>query len=67
MGNFANLERAQLSAQLADLRTRAQVEGTLTQVIALYYAIAALDEDVSIAQRISISADRYQRQQGRRL
>ncbi len=66
MGNFANLERAQLSAQLADLRTRAQVEGTLTQVIALYYAIAALDEDVSIAQRIlGISADRYQRQQGK--
>ncbi len=45
MGNFATLERAQLNAQLADLRTRAQVEGTLTQVIALYYAIAALDED----------------------
>jgi outer membrane protein TolC len=66
MGNFATLERAQLNAQLADLRTRAQVEGTLTQVIALYYAIAALDEDVSITQRIlEISADRFKRQEGK--
>jgi outer membrane protein TolC len=66
MGNFATLERAQLNAQLADLGTRAQIEGTLTQVIALYYAIAALDEDVSITQRIlEISADRFSRQEGK--
>jgi outer membrane protein len=66
MGNFATWERAQLNAQLADLRTRAQVEGTLTQVIALYYAIAALDEDVAITQRIlDISSDRFQRQEGK--
>ncbi|MBK6628852.1 MAG: TolC family protein [Flavobacteriales bacterium] len=68
MGNFAALERAELNAQLADLRTRAQVEGTLTQVIALYYAIAALDEDVAITQRIlDISNDRYVRQEGKAL
>lgn len=66
MGNYATMERAQLSYQLADLRTRAQVEGTLTQVIALYYALAALDEDVAITQRIlDISADRYERQEGK--
>jgi outer membrane protein len=66
MGNFATLERAQLNAQLADLGTRAQIEGTLTQVIALYYAIAALDEDVSITQRIlEISADRFSRQEAK--
>ena len=66
MGNFATLERSQLNAQLAELGTRAQIEGTLTQVIALYYAIAALDEDVSITQRIlEISADRFARQEGK--
>ena len=66
MGNFATLERARFNAQLADLRTRAQVEGTLTQVIALYYAIAALDEDVAITQRIlEISNDRFVRQDGK--
>jgi outer membrane protein TolC len=66
MGNFATWERAQLNAQLADIGVRAQVEGTLTQVIALYYAIAALDEDVSITQRIlEISADRFARQEGK--
>lgn len=66
MGNFATWERAQLNAQLADLRTRAQVEGTLMQVIALYYAIAALDEDVAITQcLLDISADRFQRQEGK--
>ena len=66
MGNFATLERAQVNAQLADHRTRVQMEGTLTQVIALYYAIAALDEDVAITQHIlGISADRYQRQEGK--
>ena len=68
MGNFATLERARFNAQLADLRTRAQVEGTLTQVIALYYAIAALDEDVAITQRIlEISNDRFVRQDGKAL
>lgn len=66
MGNFAALERARLGAQLADLRTRAQVEGTLTQVIALYFALAGLDEDVSITQRIlDISNDRFKRQEGK--
>jgi outer membrane protein TolC len=68
MGNFATLERAQLNAQLADISTRAQVEGTLTQVIALYYAIAALDEDVAITRRIlEISSDRFVRQEGKAL
>lgn len=68
MGNFATLERAQINAQLADMRMRAQVEGTLTQVIALYFAIAALDEDVAITQRIlDISNDRYVRQEGKTL
>lgn len=66
MGNFATYERAQLNELLADLRTRAQVEGTLSQVIALYYGIAALDEDVAITQRIlEISADRFARQEGK--
>ncbi|MBK9176529.1 MAG: TolC family protein [Flavobacteriales bacterium] len=66
MGNFAALERAQINARLADIRARTQVEGTLTQVIALYHAVAALDEDVSITQRIlEISADRFTRQEGR--
>lgn len=66
MGNFAALERAQINARLADIRVRAQVEGTLTQVIALYHAVAALDEDVSITQRIlEISGDRLARQEGR--
>ncbi|MBK8500611.1 MAG: TolC family protein [Flavobacteriales bacterium] len=68
MGNYYTLERARLNADLADLRTRAQVEGTLTQVIALYFALAALDEDVAITQRIlEISADRFQRQEGKAL
>lgn len=68
MGNFYTFELAKLNADLADLRTRAQVEGTLTQVIALYYGLAALDQDVLITQRIlEISADRYQRQEGKAL
>ncbi|HMQ77477.1 MAG TPA: TolC family protein [Flavobacteriales bacterium] len=68
MGNFATLERNRLAADIADLRTRAQVEGTLSQVIALYYALAALDQDVAITQRIlDISNDRYARQEGRAL
>jgi outer membrane protein len=66
MGNFAAYDRAAIDAQLTDLGTRAQVEGTLTQVIALYYALAALDQDVVITQRIlEISADRYVRQEGK--
>jgi outer membrane protein len=66
MGNFATLERSRSLADLADLRLRAQVEGTLSQVIALYYAIAALDQDVAITQRIlDISNDRFARQEGK--
>ena len=42
------------------------MEGTLSQVIALYYGIAAMDEDVAITQRIlEISADRFARQEGK--
>ncbi len=66
MGNFAALERARVNAMLADLRLRAQVEGTLVQVVALYYGFAALEEDVAITQRlIDISGERYRRQEGR--
>lgn len=66
MGNYAAYDRARLNAELADLRTRAQVEGTLTQVIALYFALAALDEDVAITQRVlEISKDRFDRQEGK--
>ncbi|MCB0769038.1 MAG: TolC family protein [Flavobacteriales bacterium] len=66
MGNFATLERAKVDADLADLLTRAQVEGTLSQVIALYYAIAALDKDVAITEQIlAISLDRFTRQEGK--
>jgi outer membrane protein len=66
MGNFAALERARVNAMLADLRLRAQVEGTLVQVVALYYALAALEEDVAITERLlAISNDRYRRQEGR--
>ncbi|MBK9762766.1 MAG: TolC family protein [Flavobacteriales bacterium] len=62
LGNFATYQRSLLTADLADLRTQAQVEGTITQVIALYYAIAAQDEDLRITQRIlEISDDRFQR------
>lgn len=64
--NFAALERARVNAMLADLRFRAQVEGTLTQVVALYYAFAALQEDVAITERLlAISQERYRRQEGR--
>jgi outer membrane protein TolC len=66
MGNFATFERAKVNADLADLQTRAQVEGTLSQVIALYFAIAALDKDVAITQQVlDISLDRFARQQGK--
>jgi outer membrane protein len=66
MGNFAGYERAQLNARIADLRTRAQVEGTITQVIALYYACAALEQDVAITrQLLEISGERYERMEGR--
>ncbi|MEZ4756070.1 MAG: TolC family protein [Flavobacteriales bacterium] len=65
-GNFAALQRAELNAQLADLRRRAQVEGTLAQVIALYYALAALEQDVAITERIlAISNDRFVRLEGK--
>ena len=63
MGNYALHDRNMINADLADLQTRAQVEGTLTQVIALYYGIGALDEDVAITRRVlEISYDRYERQ-----
>jgi outer membrane protein len=63
MGNHALYDRYMINADLADLQTRAQVEGTLTQVIALYYGIGALDEDVAITRRVlGISYDRYERQ-----
>ncbi len=66
MGNFAAHDRAQLNAHVADLRERAQVEATLVQVVALYYQLAALEEDVAVMERIlAISADRYMRQEGR--
>lgn len=66
MGNFATYDRAKLNADIADLRTRTQVEGTLTQVIALYYALAAQDEDVAIMQRVlGISKERFQRLEGK--
>ena len=66
MGNFAALERSQWNAQAAELRARAQVEGTLTQVIALYYAVASLEEDVAITERLlAISNDRFARLKGR--
>ncbi|MBP6310870.1 MAG: TolC family protein [Flavobacteriales bacterium] len=66
MGNFATYDRAKLNAEVADLRTRSQMEGTLTQVIALYYSLAAQDEDVEITQRIlDISKERFQRQEGK--
>lgn len=66
LGNFATHERAQLNARIADLRERAQVETTLLQVVALYYQLAALEEDVAITARIlAISNDRYARLEGR--
>jgi outer membrane protein TolC len=66
MANFAAYDRAKLEAELADLNLRAQVEATLAQVVVLYYGLAALDEDVRIAQRaLDISAERHQRQQDR--
>ena len=66
LGNFATHERAQMNARIADLRERAQVEATLVQVVALYYQLAALEEDVAITERIlAISNDRFVRQEGR--
>jgi outer membrane protein TolC len=66
MGNFAVLERSRVAARLADLRERAQVEATLTQVIALYYALAGIEEDVAITRRlVQVSHDRYKRVEGR--
>jgi outer membrane protein len=66
MGNFAAHELAQLNARIADLRGHVQVEATLMQVVALYYQLAALEEDVAITERIlAISRDRFMRQEGR--
>lgn len=66
MGSYHALERARIDAELADLRTRAQVEGTVGAVVALYYALAGLGEDVAITQRLlDISHDRYKRLEDR--
>ncbi len=66
MGTFLAHERARLNADMADLRTRAQVEATLTQVVALYYALAGLEEDVAITGRLlEVSQDRHQRMEDR--
>ncbi|MCW5900407.1 MAG: TolC family protein [Flavobacteriales bacterium] len=66
MGSYYALERARIDAELADLRTRAQVEGTVGAVVALYFALAGLSEDVAITQRLlEISQDRYQRLEDR--
>jgi outer membrane protein TolC len=62
MGNFLTYERAKLDADLSDLRLRARVELTLSQVVAFYYALAGTYEDVAISGRIlEISQDRYKR------
>lgn len=66
MGNFASYDRAQLQARVSDLRARGQVEATLMQVVALYYQLAALAQDVAITERLlAISMDRYRRLEGR--
>ncbi|WKZ67608.1 MAG: TolC family protein [Flavobacteriales bacterium] len=66
LGTFAAHDRAQLQARVADLRARAQVEATLMQVVALYYQLAALDQDVAITERLlGISVERFRRQEGR--
>lgn len=66
MGSFLALERSRLDADLADLQVRAQVEGTLVQVVSLYYALAGLEEDLAITGRLlAISQDRYQRLEDR--
>ncbi len=66
MGNFLALERSELDADLADLNTRTQIERTLTQVIALYYAMAGLEQDLLITTRVlEVSLERYQRLEDR--
>jgi outer membrane protein TolC len=64
--NALSFERAQLDADLADLGVRVRVESTLSQVIALYYALAGLHQDVAITTRLlEISQDRYRRLEDR--
>jgi outer membrane protein len=64
--NALAFERAKLDADLADLGVRVRVESTLSQVIALYYALAGLHQDVAITTRLlEISQDRYQRLEDR--
>jgi outer membrane protein len=66
MGSFLALELSRLDADLADLRLRARVESTLTQVAGLYYALAGLHQDVAITGRLlEISQDRYRRLEDR--
>lgn len=64
--NALAFERAKLDAQVADLGVRVRGEGTLSQVIALYYALAGLHQDVAITTRLlEISQDRYRRLEDR--
>jgi outer membrane protein TolC len=64
--NALAFERARLDADLADLGVRVRVESTLSQVIALYYALAGLHQDVAITTRLlEISQDRYRRLEDR--
>lgn len=61
-GNVAVWERLKLDADLADLRYRARVEATLSQVVATYFAIAGIQQDIGItARNLEISADRHRR------
>ena len=64
--NALAFEGAKLDADLADLGVRVRVESTLSQVIALYYALAGLHQDVAITTRLlEISQDRYRRLEDR--
>ncbi|MBK9174939.1 MAG: TolC family protein [Flavobacteriales bacterium] len=65
MGNFAALERSQWSAQAAELRARAGGRHAHASY-RLYYAVASLEEDVAITERLlAISNDRFTRLKGR--